>query len=181
MKQNLKSTFAIDVLIFAVLLGMMLMEPSMDFGRSLNLNGLLIHLGTVVIAVALSVASIHALLFLLGLKTDSMSFIRLGGYGMVTLLVAMLVTSYAFKLARTDEVLTEDIATQKIEHFCYAKFKHDLCLIMVNNYPRAALRIEKWKRDVMAERLKYYRHFYPQSYLASHKIDLKARAPSGKR
>jgi hypothetical protein len=124
---------------------------------------------------------VHAAILLAKQRTETWGYSQQAGYGLLTVLLALGVTTYSFKLARTDDVLTEEIAAQKVEYFCFIKFKHDLCLSMVNNYPQAALRIEKWKRDVMVDRLKYYRQYYPKTYISAHKIDLKARTPSGKR
>ncbi len=143
----------LNLSLLGLLLFNMLMDPSMAFGRSVGMMGLLILTGINCATFGLSAAIGNFALVWSGKK----SRLSLTIYSIAVLTASLGLNLLLFQQIDRDYDLGRTLATSKIEYFCFTSFDAESCVARVHECVDCANQVDKWKRDIAREKLSMIR------------------------
>ncbi|MGZ3722126.1 MAG: hypothetical protein ACXVA9_04295 [Bdellovibrionales bacterium] len=151
-EQSSSMVLFIDCAIFFGLLGVLLCDPSMAFGRAVGFTGIAI------VASAILVPFLGAAFVFKRILISRFKFPRnLIAYSLATILVTIIANTYLIKILDRNTDAVAFLIEQKIRYFCLAKFNDKQCVAQVNACKKCADRIGNLDRQSMADELK--KHF----------------------
>lgn len=145
----------IDAGIFLLALVLAFAEPSYAWGMSVGVMGWLL-IASVLLISFVTVAAVSNFIMVRLLKkfwTKKTYAIHAG----VVLVASLTLHALAMMYADHHWKVGDTIVESKIEYFCMKSFNQDMCVKHVNLCPDCAKQIDRWKRDLIAEKLKAYR------------------------
>lgn len=152
-----EDTHWLDISVLLVLTALIFgFDHSLDFGRSLGAYGVAMVLGSLTLSV-LAAAVLAKLTFAWTGWSSRKRFKYVLAVGVMSLGLHHGLQVYADQSMD----LGRDLVTAKIEYFCHRHFDRGECVRQVNLCSDCVLRIDKWMRSQMAERLEGFRERYP--------------------
>jgi hypothetical protein len=141
---------AICALIFVVLSGVLLSQPSMAFGRALGWQGLSL------LAVTLAAPLVASSWFFNRISNHSESPWPVWRYALAVLVSTMVLNDGMVELLSYATDIDRVVAVNKIRYFCLSKFVPARCVTQINSCPGCAGLIGDDDRKTIAGRLRFY-------------------------
>jgi hypothetical protein len=138
-----------DAAVLALLIAATFAQPSLAFGRAVGWRGSAIILGCLLVSL-LPAALLWGFVFRKVIWTTKKYLL----YAAVTGLTAVFFNFVVISCADHTWAIGDDLVQSKIEYFCLNRFRHSECVRQVGLCPDCALRIDRWKRDLMLRNLK---------------------------
>jgi hypothetical protein len=130
-------------------------DPSLDFGRSISL----VQLGFLIASFAIAV--IGSTFLWSWILKEGLTWKRGFLFFVLFFSSSFTINSLLFMVASEEWNLHNKMVRSKIEYFCLEKFRQNKCVNQINHCPDCALKLDKWKRDKIASKLKEFRSQYP--------------------
>lgn len=145
----------IDLALFVPLMVATFAEPSYAWGRSVGVMGFLLITALLLISfVTVASASNFIMVRILNkLWTKKTYGFHAAAVLVLTLILHYLLLGYADRHWKVGD----DFIQAKIEYFCVDNFNQPMCVKHVNICESCTMQLEKWKRDLVVEKLKAFR------------------------
>jgi len=134
----------------ALLALLFVLDPSLDFGRSLGpvwFTALVVTIVSSVVYSALLWSAIKDFAYPKASEAVSATVIAV---------MAALTGASVYLAADSEFEISRELTVAKIEYFCVDKFKGKECIRLVTGNPKYALSVPKWKRNHAVAKLKAY-------------------------
>ena len=154
-QQNPNLSLIADGAIFAFLLVLVLLEPSLGYGRAIGITNFVLLIGSLLTGVMLS-----SMLWKLVLRRAYWSKVTYGIYATAVALSALMLNQFTVIYADRNFALGEETVEAKIRFFCLTHFDQPECVRQVNLCPACTLRIDRWERTQISAKLKTFRAQY---------------------
>lgn len=158
--KSLKTFSLIASGIFGLMSLLVLVEPSMAFGRSV---GLFVTLGVLLLLGLSTAVSAYAWSF--AFRDRRVSLSAGVAYAVLVLCSGVVLNSFLINQIDRRSNLTQALLINKIEYFCEANFNQSQCVKQVNTCASCVLEIDKYRRDKIVEKLAAFRTQYPAEFV----------------
>lgn len=144
----------VEIGIFTLMALIALRDPYNGWGPEVGWMGSAVVLSLLLVSfVAVATASNFVILRLLKKFWNKKTY---AAHGIAIFLMTIFVNQFLTVLADTQFGIGADLRQSRIEYYCMTDFRGNRCAYLSKKYPQAVEQIDKWKRDLMAEKMKAY-------------------------